>query len=163
MIVEWNPLVNQELSFDGDHGLSEGYIETLEFESGKDRIYLKNSYVPSEYPSLSLILDDIDLKESGKTEYKEFENWFNINLRYGVLSFYFPRIGYRKKWHIRTGEIGIYQFFPNSLRFDRIDGIIMATFGIKEMGYLSEIEETFLAAESGEILLTGNGKHIVIR
>jgi len=163
MIVDWNPHVNQELSFDGDHGLSDGFIETLQFESGKERIYLKNSYVPTEYPSLSLMLNNIVPTDSGKTEYKEFENWYNVSTRYGLLPFYFPRIGYIKDWHIKTGEMGIYQFLPNSLRYDRIDGIIMATFGIKEIGYLSEIEEVFLTSENGKILLTGNGKHIVIR
>jgi len=162
MIMEWNPYVNQELSFDGDHGLSEGFIETLEFESGKKRIYLKNSHVPVEYPSLSLMLNNIAPTGSGKTEYREFEDWFNISLRYGTLPFYLPRIGYRKEWNIKTGEIGIYEFLPSSLRYDRIDGIIMATFGIKEIGYDREIEHTFLAAENGEILLCGNGKYIVM-
>jgi len=162
MIVDWNPYVNQELSFDGDHGLSDGFIETIQFDSGKDRTYLKNSHVPAEYPSLSLMLNNIAPTGSGKTEYKEFKDWFDIALRYGILPFYLPRIEYKKEWHIKTGEMGIYRFLPNSLRYDRIDGIIMATFGIKEIGYDREIEHTFLAASNGEILLSGNGKHMVI-
>jgi len=160
MIAGWNPLVNQELSFDGDHGLPDGFIETLEFDSGKERLYLKNSHVPKEYPSLSLMLNNIVPTESGKTEYKEFEDWFNAGLRYGTLPFYLPRIGYRKEWNIKTGETGIYRFLPNSLRYDRIDGIIMATFGLRETGYLSETEGIFLAANNDEILLTDKGKYI---
>jgi len=124
MIADWNPLVNQEISIDGEHGLSEDYLESLEFESGKERAYLKHSSVPAEYPSLSLMLNNTEPTESGKTEYREFENWFNVSLRYGTLPFYFPKI--------RKSETGIYKFLPNSLKFDRLDGIVMATFGWKE-------------------------------
>jgi len=161
MIAEWNPFVNQELSFDGDFGLSEDFIETLEFDSGKNRTYLKNSFIPVEYPSISLMLNNIVPTDSGRTEYKEFLEWFNISLRYGVLPFYFPRIGYKKEWHIKTGEIGIYEFLPDSLRYDRVDGIIMATFGIKEISYFNEIDWIFLSTNEDEILLTDKGKCIV--
>jgi len=160
MIANWNPYVNQELSFDGDHGLAENFMETLEFESGKDRIYLKNTYIPIEYSSSSLMLNNILPTDSGKTEYGEFVQWFNVNLRYGILPFYFPRIGYKKEWYIKTGEIGIYKFLPNSLKYDRIDGIIMATFGLRETGYLSETEGIFLATNDDEILLTNSGRFI---
>jgi len=159
MVVDWPSRVNQEISFDGDHGHTGGFIETVEFDSGNKGTRLKNSQIPAEYPSLSLILNNIG---SGKTEYDAFVEWFNDSLKYGILPFYFPRIGYIKEWYIRTGEIGIYQFLPNSLRFDRVDGIIMATFGMKEKGFLSEIEYTFLTTNDGEILLTGNGKCIAI-
>jgi len=126
LVIDWNPLVNKEISFDGEYGLPDDYIETLQFESGKVRHTLKQSKVPVEFPSLSLILNNIVPTSSGKTEYKEFENWYTVMLRYGTLPFYFPKIG------DKSGNMGIYKFLPDSLRYDRVDGIIMATFGMKE-------------------------------
>jgi len=157
MIIDWPPLVNQELSLDGEHGLSENFIETLEFDS-KEKTHLKNSYIPAEFPSLSLMLNNI----GNRTEYEEFVEWFNGSLQYGVLPFYFPRIGYRKGQYIKTGEIGIYKFLPNSLRYDRIDGIVIATFGLREAGYLEEIEYIFLTTSDDEILFTDKGRYITV-
>ena len=160
-VIEWNPLVNRELSLDGEYGLEGGYIETLEFESGKKRTHLKNSFVPVEYPSLSLMLNNTIPTESGKTEFEEFRRWHDVSLRYGILPFYFPRIGYRMKDYIKTPETGIYTFIPESLAYDRLDGIVVAGFGLKETGMIPETEYVFLAANNDEILFTDKGRAIV--
>ena len=159
-MINWNPLVNQELSLDGDYGHEDGYVETLEFDSGKKRTYLKNSFVPTEYPSLSLLLNNTIPTASGKTEFEEFRQWHDISLRYGILPFYLPRIGYRQKTFTR-GEIGIYQFLPESLKYDRIEGIVIAVFGLRETGYLEEIPYKYLTAQDGKILFTNQNQYII--
>ena len=161
-VIDWNPLVNREFSLDGDYGLADGFVETLEFESGKKREHLKNSYIPIEYPSLSLMLNNTAPTESGKTEFQEFRQWHDVSLRYGILPFYFPRIGYKMKPYVKTGEIGIYQFTAKSLTYDRVDGIVTAAFGLRETGYIEEITYKFLTTEGGEILLANHNQYIIV-
>jgi len=161
IVIDWNSLVNYELSLDGDYGYADGFIETLEFESGKTREYLKNSFIPMEYPSLSLLLDNTIPTESGKTEFEEFRRWYEVSLQYGIFSFYLPRLGYKTKPFIIKGEVGIYQFIPNSLTYDRIDGKVNVAFGLREIAYLEEATHKYLATEEGKILLTNQGQLII--
>jgi uncharacterized protein Veg len=165
-VIDWNPLVNNKFSLDGDYSLEEGNIETLEFESGKKRTYSKNSYVPTVYPSIGLVLNNIpnntNPMKREKTEYQEFMGWFNVGLRYGILPFYAPRIGFKKTILTKTGEIGIYTFIPNSLKYDKLDGIVYATFGLKEEGFLPEVEYRLLGTEKGKILLADKRTFIVV-
>jgi hypothetical protein len=161
MIVGWNPLVNNDFILDGDYHLEEGYAVETEFESGKKSDYLKNSYVPMIYSSVGLELDNTVPTESGNTEYQEFMKWFLGDLRYGILPFYAPRIGFKKKYFTKTGEIGIYKFIPNSLKWDRIEGVSLASFGLEERGFLPEIKWRLLGAGSRKILLANKGAYIV--
>jgi len=161
LVISWNPLVNHDFNLEGDYGLENGYTETIKFESGKDRILLKNSYVPLVY-QLSLLLDNEELVNSKNTELKEFMYWFNVTMRYGTMPFAIPRIGYKRNVFTKTGEIGIYRFTPDSLTYDTIDGLVGAQFEIKELGYLEEVNYKFLMTETNEVLLTENGKFIIV-
>jgi uncharacterized protein Veg len=157
MIADWNRLVNKRLSLEGECGNDEGSFETLTFESGNERTYIKNSYVPKVYPAMGIILNDTVIKKCGKTEYEEFEIWYNETLRYGTVSFYFPRIGFKPKFDTLTGEIGIYKFLPAELKYEG-KGIKFAAFGIKETGFIAEKKLKFLLTENELYLLTENGR-----
>jgi hypothetical protein len=159
-IKDWNPLVNNNLCLDGGFHLEENFTAELEFESGKKSAYLKNSYIPMAYPSVGLILDNAVPKESGLTEYQEFMKWFNDDLRYGILPFYAPRIGFKGTYLTRTGETGIYKFTSSPV-YDRAEGVSYASFGLRETGYLPETRYRLLAAENGEILLADRNTYIV--
>jgi hypothetical protein len=104
------------------------YVQSLRFDSGKERLYLKNNFVPKIY-ALSLELNDRAIVTTGKynTEYKQFVYWYEFGLRYGVLPFYLPRIQF-------PGETGIYQFVPGSLQYPATGAIITAGFSLKETG-----------------------------
>ena len=160
-IVDWNPHVDNDFSLDGEYGNDEGFIQELEFDSGKKRTYLKNSFIPIVYPSLSLTLDNKFPTVSGKTECEEFKKWFNQSLQYGVLPFYSPRLGYKMKPDIFKGEIGIYTFIPDSLKYDETDGIVLATFGLEEIGWLPEILHFVLITNNNEILFTNKSEAII--
>jgi hypothetical protein len=160
-IKGWNPLVNNGICLDGEFRNEEGYAVEVEYESGKKGAHLKNSYIPIVYPSAGLILDNVIPKESGRTEYEEFTKWFNDDLRYGVLPFYAPRIGFRATSLTETGEIGIYKFI-SAPAYDRIEGVAYASFGLRETGYLPETKYRLLAAESGQILLADRDTYIVL-
>jgi hypothetical protein len=162
MIKNWNPLINSRFSLDGDYGLQGGYVRSLEFESGKKRYYLNNSFVPNEFPSVSLSLNNIIPTESGKTEYWEFVNWYNNDLRYGVLPFQITRIGWKRKWYTKTDEVGIYNFLPETLKFDSLDGISVASFGLEEIGVIPEVEYLFLATNNKIPIVTEEGKFIAV-
>ena len=161
-MIEWNPSVNNDFSLDGEFSHEDNFTQTIKFESGKERIWLKNSYIPVVFPSLSLTLDNKTQLDSGKTEFAEFLQWYEVSLRYGILPFCAPRIGYKIRSDVETGEMGIYTFIPESLNFDRLDGISLASFGLKEIGVLPEKTYIFLVTNNGEILLTQNGQHIII-
>jgi hypothetical protein len=162
-VINWNPLVNKKIYLDGEYGLKEGYVQELKFESGKERAWLKNSFAPRVFPSLKLILDNKVLASSGKTEYEEFNNWYNKSLRYGVLPFQITRLGYKRKWDTKTDEMGIYKFLPNSIKYDSLDGYVFTTFGLEETGIIPEKVLKFLAAKNGGILLTKNKKMIIAK
>jgi hypothetical protein len=127
-IINWNPYVNQELSIEGDTAYEEDYVQSLKFDSGKERLYLKNSFVPKIF-SLSIELDNQKAIAGGKyaTEFMQFIYWYEYGIRYGILPFYLPRIQL-------PGEIGIYQFVPGSLQYPETGAIITASFSIKEIG-----------------------------
>ena len=161
IVLNWPENVNQRFNLEGDWGLENGYIEEIQFESGKKRILLKNSYIPVKYP-LSLFLDNEIPVKNNSTEFNEFKKWFNISLRYGTMPFTIPRIGYKRNIFTKTGQIGVYRFIPQSLTFDTIDGIIQAGFELEEMGYLEEVNYRFLMTQSNKILLTSNGKFIIV-
>jgi hypothetical protein len=158
--MNWNPLVNTRISLDGDYNLQTGYVRTLQFESGKKRTYLNNSYIPYEFPTLRLSLNNQIPTESGKTEYQEFINWFNNDLRYGTLSFQIIRLGWKRKWYTKTDEIGIYNFIPDSLKYDTLDGIVIASFGLEEVGVIPEVEYVFLVTHKKELLVTHKGEFV---
>jgi hypothetical protein len=115
-----------------------------------------------EYSSLKLALDNKTPKENEKTEFEEFENWFNVSLRYGVLPFTITKLGYKKKWNTKTEVAGIYQFTAGSLKYDKVQGIVLASFGLEEVSTLPEVEHTFLATNDGQILLTNSGRLIAV-
>ena len=159
--MNWSDKVNKKISLDGEYNYKDGFTETLTFESGKERTWLKNNFIPRVFPELSLTLNHQN-DENIPTEYDEFIKWYEVSLRYGILPFYFPRLGYVKKQLIKTGETGIYKIIPDTLTFDRLQGIVIAGFGLEEIGYINEVEHIFLATENDEILLTENGNYIVI-
>jgi hypothetical protein len=162
MTVNWNPLVNSRFSLDGEFGLQEGYIRTLEFESGKKRVFLNNSFVPEVFPSVSLSLNNIIPTASGKTEYEEFKDWYYNKLRYGILPFQITRLGWKRKRYTRADELGIYNFLPESLKFDRLDGISIASFGLEEIGVIPEVEYVFLVTNKKEMIVTKDGEFIAV-
>jgi hypothetical protein len=128
IVINWNPLVNTEFSLEGDYGYDSDYVKSLKFESGKERIYLKNNFVPKVY-NLSIVLNDRKIIMAGaiNTECKQFKYWYEYGLRYGILPFYAPRV----KSH---GETGIYEFVPESLQYSGAGGYVTATFTVKEIG-----------------------------
>jgi len=160
-MINWNPLVNTRFSLEDEFGLEDGYIEELTFESGKKRTFLKNSFVPRVIPSLNLLLDNKRLFDE-KTEFEEFENWFNNDLRYGVLPFIITRLGFKRKFVTKTDEMGIYRFLPNSVKYDKFDGKVLVLFGLEEEGVIAEIEYVFLVTNKKELILTNNGKFIAV-
>ena len=156
-IIEWNPLVNKKLILDGEYGYAEDYVSSVEFDSGKKRIFLKNNYVPKVYNSVSLILDNktpvID-DPIENTEFWQFKKWYEGNLGYGVLPFYFPLIG-------RPPGIGdgIYKFIPGSVFYDDTDGIIFASFGIEEVS----VTDIYIVTEDGDLLITEDNEKLIAR
>jgi len=161
MTINWNPLVNAKFSLEDNFSLQDGFIEELVFTSGKKRTWLRNSYVPKIFPSLSLLLDNKTQLENGKTEFEEFENWFNNSLRYGSISFQTTRIGFKDKWNTKQPAKGIYKFISVP-EYDRLDGLVAASFGLEETASTSEVEHTYLTTNKGGILLTNNKNAIAI-
>ena len=155
MVIDWNPNVNKKLSLEGDHSLADGYVNTIEFSSGKKRTYLSNSFVPHEYPSLNIMLNNTIINSNGLTEYEEFKRWYEINLRYGVFPFYFPRLDFKFKVLIKIGEIGIYKFL-NKPEYDNINGEILATFGLEELSYTKSVEHIILITKNNKSFMTKN-------
>jgi len=166
MIMNWNPLVNAKFSLEDDFSLQDGYIEELKFESGKKRTWLRNSYIPRVIPSLNLLLDnhksDGDKFLGKKTEFEEFENWYNKSLRYGLFPFVVTRIGFKRTFLTRIDEKGIYKFLPDSVKYDKFDGSVLATFGLEEEGIIPEVEYVLLATNKGAPVLTNIGNFIAV-
>jgi hypothetical protein len=127
-VINWNPFVNRELSIEGSTSYDEDYVQSLRFAGGKERLYLKNNYVPKVY-NLSIELNNRIVITTGKyvTEYQQFQYWFEKGLRYGVLPFYLPRINF-------PGETGIYRFIPGSLQYSDTGAIVTAVFSLLEIG-----------------------------
>ena len=129
MIANWNPLVNSDFNLEGEHGYKEGYLSTLEFDSGKERTHLKNNHVSILFPSLSLDLnnEDIILAGPNNTEFLQFKSWYEVGLRYGSIPFYVHRI-------LFPNTIGIYKFIPESLTYENIRNFVTVHFGLEEIG-----------------------------
>ena len=161
-MIEWNPLVNTRFSLDGEFSLKTGYLKTMQFDSGKESRWLANSFVPREFPSLKLALNNRISTKSGKTEFEEFNEWYNISLRYGSLVFQMTRIGYKQEKNIKIPEIGVYKFIINSLNYDKLDGIVMANFGLEEISITPETRYGLLGTHDGKILLMGKGIKIMV-
>jgi hypothetical protein len=127
-VMSWNPFVSKELSVEGGTSYDEDYVQSLRFDSGKERLYLKNGFIPKIY-NLGIELDNRAVIAAGRygTEYGQFKYWYEEGLRYGVLPFYFPRI-------LFPAETGIYQFVPGSLQYSDTGSIITAGFSLREIG-----------------------------
>jgi hypothetical protein len=160
MTVNWSPLVNTRFSLEGGVSLQDGFVEELTFASGKKRTWLRNSYVPRVFPSLNLLLDNRIKLENGKTEFEEFEDWYNRSLRYGSFTFQTVKLGWKEKPFIKTPAMGIYKFLEVP-EYDRLDGLVLAAFGLREEAFTPEVFYSYLTAQTGEILLTGNGNMII--
>ncbi|MDR0402948.1 MAG: hypothetical protein LBH35_05090 [Treponema sp.] len=128
IVLNWNPFVNRKLSIESDTGYDDNYVRSLRFDSGKERLYLKNNFVPKVY-SLGIELDNQAVVTAGRynTEYLQFKYWYEYGLRYGILPFYFPRLKFPE-------ETGIYQFVPGSLQYSDTGAIVAAVFSLKETG-----------------------------
>ena len=129
-IMEWDELVNKRISLDGEYTQEDGFINEIRFDSGKTRTWSKNTYVPNVYPELHLLLNKIyAVDEKGNTEWARFDFWYKSVLRNGILPFYFPKLENSK-------DTAVYQFIPNSLSYDRPDGIVKASFGLREVAQM---------------------------
>jgi len=82
MAVSWSTMVNTK-AYGMDTGGGEN-VESIEFESGKARTYLKNS-VPKKVFSFVIRMNDV----GATSEYKYFLAWWDNTLLSGALSFYF--------------------------------------------------------------------------
>jgi len=160
MTIDWNPLVNTKFSLEDGVSLQDGFVEELTFASGKKRTWLRNSYVPRVFSLLNLLLDNKTPLENGKTEFEEFEDWFNTSLRYGSFTFQTVKLGYKEKPYVKTPAMGIYKFLGVP-EYDRLDGLVLVTFGLEETRIIPEVRYKYLATQNGKILLTGNGKRII--
>jgi hypothetical protein len=164
-MISWNPLVNKKFSLDGEITYKDGFIQIITFESGKERHLLKNTFIPRIFPSLSLVLNNKQILKNGKTEYEEFIDWYERSVRYGTLSFVSDKINVKNKpkpWYIKNLEKGIYKFTSELIKPDKITGLVAVSFGLEEIGVIPEQEHVFLKADDGKILLTDEGRFIVV-
>jgi len=154
-IMEWPEKVNKNISIDGDYSQESGFVKEIRFDNGKPRTWQKNSYVPLEFPSLSLMLDNVQKVDGVNTEKALFDHWYKVVLRNGIVPFYFPNL-------LNPGENAVYQFIPESLSYDRTSGIVIAEFGFREVAQLDgEIESNLwitLQDQDASDLLPSSGK-----
>ena len=125
-VMEWNEHVNTDFGFEGEYGYEPESVDVLRFESGKERRAPKNSWVPMEYPALSLMLDNTETVAHGRTELGLFRWWYEVTLRQGTLPFRIPCLG-------RKGGTAVYEFAVDSVRYDEFRSPVMATFGLREV------------------------------
>ena len=125
-VMNWDGRVNMDFGFEGEYGYDPESADVLRFESGKERRTLKNSWVPMEFPSLSLMLDNTEIVASGRTEFGLFRQWYEVTLRNGTLPFRIPRLGGK-------GEAAAYEFAVDSVRYDGFGSQVAATFGLREV------------------------------
>jgi len=133
-IQQWDEHVNTNFGFEGEYGYEPENIEALRFESGKERRTLKNSWLPLEFPLLSLQLDNSERGPQGLTEFERFKMWYERSLQYGTLPFQMPMLG-------RKTETATYMFSRDSLRYDEFKSPIEITFGLVEVGGLEELPD----------------------
>jgi uncharacterized repeat protein (TIGR02543 family) len=89
---------------------------------------LRNSWIPREIPSVSLVLDNSETVAAGRTEFDLFISWFERTLRYGTIPFRIPRLGMSQ-----GRDVGIYAFVPDSVRYDEFKSPVKITFSLKEI------------------------------
>lgn len=83
MAIAWASEVNTDAyGMETDGGDN---VERVEFESGKNRTYLKNTS-PKKVHAFMLSMDDVGVD----SEFKKFVYWFENSLKSGALSFMFP-------------------------------------------------------------------------
>lgn len=82
-VISWSSAVNTKAyGMETDGGDN---FETVSFESGKQRLYLKNNTAKKIF-TFSLAMDDT----GASSEYKTFVEWWENTLLSGTLPFYFP-------------------------------------------------------------------------
>ncbi len=85
MAVSWNSEVNTDA-----YGMDTSAVDNVlrvEFESGKEKTYLKNSSVKKIFTFM------LSMNDSGSnSEYKKFWDWYDNTLLSGSLSFMFPNL-----------------------------------------------------------------------
>jgi len=160
-IMEWVDDVNQKFSLDGDVSLKDGFILELQFDSGKRRTWLRNSFVPTVFPELSIMLDNKIKDKNNKTEADRFKEWYAKTLRYGSLPFQITKIGFQRRDETKVDELGIYTFTEKPT-YDSWGHMIVAKFGLEETAIIPEIEHIYLITNKGEILFTNNHHAIAI-
>jgi len=85
MAVAWSAEVNTK-AYGMDHSPIEN-VERIQFESGKERDYLKNSRGRKQYTFL------IDMEDVGPdSEFKAFLSWYDDDIKSGALTFDFPNL-----------------------------------------------------------------------
>lgn len=86
MAQNWSTYVNT--NFYGQDGGYKDNTEKVEFKSGREILYLKNS-VPKKEHSLNLRCGDTGTaKTEGKTEFEHFLYWFENTVKSGTVPFY---------------------------------------------------------------------------
>lgn len=85
MAVAWPLAVNTD-AYGMDTAPVEN-VERIQFESGKDRVYLKNSRGRKQHTFL-LAMNDV----GAASEYKQFIEWYENTLKSGSLSFTFQNL-----------------------------------------------------------------------
>jgi len=126
-IVDWDERVNTDFGFEGDYGYVPESVETLRFESGKERRTPRNSWVPMEFPLLSLMLDNSAPCSGGRTEFELFKLWYEKELSNGAYPFRMPTLG-------KKDRSSVYRFVLDSLRYDGFKSPVEVTFGLVEAG-----------------------------
>lgn len=90
MAQNWSTYVNTD--FYGQDGGYKDNTEKVEFKSGREILYLKNS-VPKKTHSLNLRCKDKGTpKVAGKTEFEHFLYWFENTVKSGTVPFYLTDI-----------------------------------------------------------------------
>lgn len=83
MAVNWNNEINTD-AYGMDTSANENVIR-VEYESGKEKTYLKNSSVKKVFTFMLSMQD-----KGANSEYKKFWAWYDNVLLSGSLSFMFP-------------------------------------------------------------------------
>jgi len=129
IVMEWPEKVNKKVSINGNYSQEGGFKAEIKFESGKRRTWQKNSYIPMEYPDLSLFLNNVEIIDKGWTEKQIFDHWYKVVLRNGTLPFYFPNLE-------NVESTAVYEFMSET-KYDKTEGIVQADFGFREVSQMS--------------------------
>ena len=83
MAINWNMHVNA--NFYGQDGSYKDNTEKVEFKSGREIEYLKNS-LPRKTHSVNLSLNDTGTEKiNGKTEFQHFLSWYENTAKSGTI------------------------------------------------------------------------------